>query len=117
MPDTVRVVVVHDDGSVETKEIDQRLHTMRTLVGDGEEVWVQAITTGNATFWCDEEIKYKSHSLNAKATAAVLSGLHDIGLDLMPGDYLGGTVVISGKAPPLGNMSSIPKGLEGELLG
>lgn len=115
MSDALRVVVVHDDGTVETKDIDQELRTMQTLVGDGEQVWIQAIEAGNVTFWCDEEIKFKPHNVNQTATHLCEAALQLNDRSLMVGDYLGGTVVITGGATPSGKTRSVPKSIE-ELL-
>lgn len=112
----IKAVVVHDDGRMEQVEIGQSLREMQALVGDGEQVFVQAISTGNVTYWMDEEVKFKPHSVNVVATAHMLHKLKEEGRMLMPGDYLGGTVVITGAASPTGKTTSIPQAVADALM-
>ena len=110
----LRVVVLHEDGRREVQEIDRatELHTMQQLVGG----WVQAIGYGDVVYWCDEEGKYKPHEVNQVATAHCVKELAKTGHVMMPGDYLSGTVVITGRADARGNAIDVPAWVIDELL-
>lgn len=102
----IQVIVMQADGTGEVKTISQDLPVLQKLVGG----YIEAISTlydehgrPNAMFWCNEEGKIHELPINQKATALwyALEGERT-------GDYLAGTVILTGGPDGDGDILPVP---------
>jgi len=109
----VKVIIIPPDGPAEERVISQELRNLQSIVGG----YIEAVSTmydkagvAQAIFWCNEEGKLQGMPLNRRATALWYT------IEGGPtGDYLCGTVILSGGSDPEGDILPLPPVLEGGL--
>jgi len=103
----VTAIIIPPDGPANIGPISQDLQTLQSTVGGFiEAVYTMHDEDGSpqATFWCNEEGKIHGLELNRRATAlwyALAGG--------PTGDYLSGTVVVTGFDDGEGDMLPVPE--------
>lgn len=104
----IRVIIIPPGKEpAEERVVAQDLRNLQSIV-DG---YIEAVNTmyddagvPQATFWCNEEGKLKNFPVNERATALWYA------LEGGPtGDYLSGTVILSGGADPDGDILPVPQ--------
>jgi hypothetical protein len=104
----VKVIIIPPGGEpAEERVISQDLQNLQSLVGG----YIEAVSTmydeggvPQAIFWCNEEGKLRDLPVNSRATAlwyAIEGG--------PTGDYLSGTVILSGGSDPDGDILPTPQ--------
>ena len=103
----IMAIIIPPEGPANIGPISQDLRTLQSTVGGYiEAVYAMHDEDGrpSVTFWCNEDGKIKNLGLNRRATALwyTLSGGPT-------GDYLSGTVVVTGFDDGEGDMLPVPE--------
>lgn len=99
MTQTIRAGIIQPDGQLSVEDINAQYPAFnRERFGGApiEALYTTSDSNQEVTFWCDEEGKIKSLSPNAEATALLTQWLAHDDRIMRPGDFLAGTVVITG---------------------
>lgn len=97
----IKALIIRPDRTYDVQQINQDLPTLQGLVGG----YLEAVTTGQAVLWVNEEGKLKALPLNRMATYLwwtlnpAMEGV----------DTIAGCCVVTGPADPDGHMTSIPE--------
>lgn len=104
---SVKAVVIESDGNTYVKTIEG-YNALRETIGCD---MIEGISLGDDVFaYVDEEgkCKHPPAPLNSTATEFTVDLLTKIGRGLVPGDFIGGTMVIFGGGDKHGNDTDVP---------
>lgn len=108
---TIKALVLpHDDDTAHVRLITPDLRTLQGLVGGMFQVIPLA---GRGDMWLNEEGKLHGLPRNHNADAVLAA----VGQELLPGDYIVGTVVLTGTADGEGEATSVSNTVLGIVEG
>lgn len=98
MTQTIRAAIIQPDGQLSMEDIDPQYREFIQHFGGAliEALHTTSDSNQEVTFWCDEEGKFKSLAPNAEATALLTQWLAHDDRAMRSGDFLAGTVVVTG---------------------
>jgi hypothetical protein len=98
----LRAAIIHVDGTIEIDNFPLHSYDWFNTTLNG---WIETVPGPDTDFWCNEEGKLLGFSRNDKATE--LCQMHG---SIFGGDYIVGTLIVTGKPDGSGESTGIPDG-------